>query len=284
MPRTPEATPQESQRRVTRSSSSAKQKSAIITPQRPRRKTSVVSQDSDVVEIPKERFDDRPKLRRKVAQPQKAMVLRRSSIDSALKLGTHVRFLFFGPNRTPTTLHTNILPPSTVTALQELYQNGFIVLETHSVESVELYRVWLYTGRLCTRVPDEEEIEAEEVVLADREWGRLANAYTLAVELRDEKFANLIVDAMIEKVDGSDRYPTSLATDLSASLPRNDKLCNWIVDFHVWKGLGTGIRRPHADAEGPVAFLREVTRNLVAAGDAVYNPKLPEPWKVYPCQ
>ncbi|OQO12020.1 hypothetical protein B0A48_02659 [Cryoendolithus antarcticus] len=271
-----------SEQRVTRSTLSpelgASRSNGKKTPKRRRRKPPPPTEDSDVEEIAEESSKIRPK------RPRAVMRRRRSPIDAAPKLGTHVLFLFVGPDRIVTTLHTNLLGFSTITALQELYQEGFIVLESHSPESVELYRMWLYTGRLFTSVPDEEETTAEELVLADREWGRLANAYMVGVDLRDEKFANLIVDAMIEKVDGSEFYPTSLATSLYTHMPWGDKMCHLIVDFHVWKGLGTGIEIPHEDAVGPQQFIFEVQRGLKAANGMNSDPRIVEPWRVDRCR
>nr|OQO23595.1 hypothetical protein B0A51_08097 [Rachicladosporium sp. CCFEE 5018] len=238
----------------------------------------------DVVEIPRKTFDGKLEPSKPGVHAGKVVTQRRLPIDEAPKLGTHVLFLFVGPDRVPLTLHTNILPPSTITALQQHYHNGFTQLDAYTIESFELYRVWLYTGKLYTRVPEYEGVGAVEVVLADREWGRLANAYVLGVDLDDERFANAMVDAMIEKVDGSDRYPTSLATDLWLSLDQGDKLCNLIVDFHIWKGLGTGIKKPHEDAAGPPTFLSQVKRGLKAAGKLIYDPEIPEPWKENPLQ
>ncbi|OQO04845.1 hypothetical protein B0A48_07862 [Cryoendolithus antarcticus] len=220
-PRKPEATPQKGQRRSPRLIALPNRSTKTFTPaQRRSRKSS--------------NFQKPSKSSSKATQPQSTATQRRFSIDEAPKLGTYMLVLYVGPYRTLTTIHNDVLPTSTIIALRGLYQYGFAHLEAHSVESFELYRVWLYTGKLCTRIPnEEEEVGAEDAVWVDCEWGRMANAYFLAVDLRDEKFGNAIVDAMIEKVDGSEYYPTSLAADLYASTPQGDGMSRLIVDFHV---------------------------------------------------
>nr|OQO31657.1 hypothetical protein B0A51_01147 [Rachicladosporium sp. CCFEE 5018] len=216
------------------------------------------------------------------ATPQKGQ--RRSPRLIALpnRLGTYMLVLYVGPYRTLTTIHNDVLPTSTIIALRGLYQFGFAHLEAHSVESFELYRVWLYTGKLCTRIPDEEEeVGAEDAVWVDCEWGRMANAYFLAVDLRDEKFGNAIVDAMIEKVDGSEYYPHisgRRSIREHASGRRNEQT------DRRFPCLVTGLFDPHKDADGPEDFLCDVETALDRAGGLISGAEVLDPWKGDPCQ
>lgn len=70
-------------------------------------------------------------------------------------------------------------------------------------ETFEIYRNFLYTGKLFTHdahgdqdYADNGNDEAHE----DREWVRLALAYFLGLKLGDEKFCNAVLDGLVEKM------------------------------------------------------------------------------------
>ncbi|KAM0722925.1 hypothetical protein Q7P37_001123 [Cladosporium fusiforme] len=203
-------------------------------------------------------------------------------------LKPHVLFLFIGPHFDLTSLHTSLLPARVYNTLEVLSQHhrAWAFPET-TPETFELYRLFLYTSKLFSHVPsidqdhaDNGHAEAHE----DREWMRLANAYLLGLKLGDEKFCNAVVDGLLEKVGEADRYPTGLATEVYTHTAPGDKLRALIVDLHVWKGQGTGVRAPHDDASGPPEFTQDVLHGLTAAGGAVYSQEVPMPWEVEGCE
>jgi len=96
--------------------------------------------------------------------------------------------------------------------------------------------------------------------------------------VKDERFANAAVSALIEKMTESDRYPTGIASEVYACTPRDDNLRRFIVDLHVYKGQGSWIRAPHGDADAPREFIQDVINGLAVAGSSIYEDDVQMPW------
>lgn len=72
----------------------------------------------------------------------------------------------------------------------------------------------------------------------DAERTKLMECYILGTHLHDERFRNAAIDALVEKVEKEEEYPTGLASDVYRHTESGDRLRKLIVDFHVWKGQG----------------------------------------------
>ena len=117
----------------------------------------------------------------------------------------------------------------------------------------------------------------------DAEWTKLAHCYLLGITIKDEKFANACIDAIIEKMDEIDRYPTGIASEVYQFTQNGDSLRKLIVDVHVLRGYGKWVRHPHDDAEGPVEFLQDVINGLATVGEKMYDFESALPWEVDRC-
>lgn len=95
--------------------------------------------------------------------------------------------------------------------------------------------------------------------------------------VKDEAFANACVTSLIEKVKGTERFPTGIASEVYAYTEPGDRLRELIVRLHVQIGEGTCIEAPHEDAEGPVQFLADVRRRLRKA--KLTNWEYKKEWK-----
>ncbi|KXT08224.1 hypothetical protein AC579_1291 [Pseudocercospora musae] len=220
----------------------------------------------------------------------------RSPISAAPIIGNHILVLFVGPEYHLLTVHTHLLQKATLDLLDTLTQpECFAHLPNELPELMILYRAYLYTGKIFSQygeddvdMPDDGETEAH----ADREWARLADLYWMAAELRDEVFGNKCIDALIEKCNLTDRFPTGMATEiyervkacegLSASSGANEaeKFRNLYVDFHVWGMQGSGIHAPHDDAHGPAQLHRDVSRGIAKAGPRIHEQGIKAPWEI----
>lgn len=203
-----------------------------------------------------------------------------------LRLGNHVLFVFIGAQRELVTLHSNLLPEAVKAYInersvgQQLYQ-----LPEDDVTLFQIYRMFLYSGNICSigegdqLRPDNGRAQAHP----DAEWTRLAHLYIFGKGIGDEKFANACIDAIIEKMTESDRYPTGIASEVYQFTPAGDKLRKLLVDVHVRKGLGKWVKRPHDDADGPMEFLQDVIQGLATAGEKLYDLDWVMPWEATTC-
>lgn len=125
-----------------------------------------------------------------------------------IRFDTHVLFIFVGQERKLITLHTDLLPDSTKTYLEQRgLQAGCYELYDESVEIVQLYRLFLYTGQLFSiGTSDQDTVDnGRAKAHSDAEWVRLAHCYLLGLTLSDERFANVAVDGIVEKLKDSVR-------------------------------------------------------------------------------
>jgi hypothetical protein len=108
-----------------------------------------------------------------------------------------------------------LLPPTVKTDLQsQAARERFCSLPWADVETVEMYRLYLYAGKLYSQsVIDQDYDGMGDEAHEDREWMRLAQAYLFACSVLDEKFANVVIDALIEKTDGVVREPAFIYTN-----------------------------------------------------------------------
>lgn len=119
---------------------------------------------------------------------------------------------------------------------QAIYQ-----LPNDDVSIVESYRLFLYTGKLFSIAVENQDHPDDGVseTHADAEWTKLAHCYIFGITVKDERFANAAVSALVEKMIEIDRYPTGIASEVYACTPRDDNLRRFIVDLHVYKGQGS---------------------------------------------
>ncbi|GAB7325194.1 hypothetical protein MBLNU13_g09269t2 [Cladosporium sp. NU13] len=217
----------------------------------------------------------------------------RQPCESAPNLQDDVHIIWVGSPPQVSTIHSALLPTKTLYTLATsqtqpypgLPIDFYTVDATH--ETFEIYRSFLYTGKLFTHDAHGDQDYAHngnDEAHEDREWVRLALTYFLGLKMGDEKFCNAVVDGIVEKMAEADRSPTGLATEVYAHTQPGDKLRALLVDLHVWKGLGTWIQPPHDDANGPMYFRREVRTSVREAGSAIHDADVPMPWEDDPCQ
>ena len=124
--------------------------------------------------------------------------------------------------------------------------------------------------------PDNGRREAH----SDAEWTKLAHCYFFGKTVKDQRFANASITALIEKMQEIDRYPTGLASEVYQFTSKCDGLRQLIIDVHVWKGLGSWVKAPHDDATALVEFLQDVIKALAAEGANIQDPDAEMPWHV----
>ena len=195
-------------------------------------------------------------------------------------------FIFVGQDHELVTLHTDLLPEATKAYIntrstgQQVYQ-----LPDEEVTIFRIYRLFLYSGNICSITTGDQLRQDNGRTQAhyDAEWTRLAHCYLFGMTVGDEKFANASIDAIIEKMADTDRYPTGIASEVYQFTSEGDNLRELLVDVHVWKGLGKWVRKPHDDAEGPMEFLQDVIQGLATAGEKIYDPEADMPWEGGTC-
>lgn len=202
-------------------------------------------------------------------------------------------------------LHSDLLPEKTKAYfIARAAAEPFHQLPDELPEIVNLYRLFLYTGTIFSKASGDKDImdEAEhnDGASLDAERTVLMECYILGAHFFDERFRNAAINALIQKVEEEEEYPTGLAADVYRSTAPGDKLRRLIVDFHVWKGQGTlndvllgeacidsitgvWLRKPHEDAEGPPEFLADVAAATKRAGSAVKWDHVQVPWVMTPC-
>ncbi|KAF2211435.1 hypothetical protein CERZMDRAFT_98320 [Cercospora zeae-maydis SCOH1-5] len=230
----------------------------------------------------RKKIDEVETLQKENADLKIALTCCRAALAEAPRLGQHILILFVGPERQLITMHTNLIAASTAHWLYTVPArlNGLIHLVDQDPELVAIWRLYLYTGKVWSQWDGDfdEADDGEQPVHEDREWHRLMLLYVLARSLRDEAFGNKVLDSIFEKANISDRYPTDLAAEVWEHTTWGDNLRKVIIDLHVWKGQGTGIRESHADRNGPTDFLDRVRTSLTIAGDRVKDAGITLPW------
>jgi hypothetical protein len=107
-----------------------------------------------------------------------------------------------------TTIHSALFPAKTRAILEERAQQNMvqeqpIYLINDLPETFEVYRLFLYTGKVFSNNSQADQDRADnglDEAHGDREWMRLAHLYLMGLDLDDEKFRNAILDALVEKV------------------------------------------------------------------------------------
>lgn len=194
--------------------------------------------------------------------------------------------MFIGAERDLITIHTDLLPDTTKTYIAERnIGNPIFQLPSEDVTMFQIYRLFLYTGIVYSITNDDQDSpdDGHCVVHADAEWARLAQCYLLASVVKDERFANAAIDAIVEKMTISDRYPTGLASEVYQGTSKGDNLRKLLVDVHLWKGLGTWLGAPHDDSSGPTEFKQEVYTLYRAASTEIFYEDAEMPWEESTC-
>lgn len=132
-------------------------------------------------------------------------------------------------------IHTGLIPNPTKDwiASHGLVNNLVYPLIEEGADMFRKYRVYLYTGKVASK----DEDVADETS-GDTEWHELILMHTFATKIRDEKFANTAINALVEKVQEEDNWPTDLAHDVYDETKNGDPLRRLYVDLHVWLGMG----------------------------------------------
>ncbi|CZT24558.1 uncharacterized protein RCC_10283 [Ramularia collo-cygni] len=212
----------------------------------------------------------------------------RGALSNATDLGSHILLLFVGPQQELITLHSDMLPDKTKAYLTaRAAAEPFRQLPNELPEIVNLYRLFLYTGTVFSIAnSDKDEMDAAEFnhgASMDAEKVTLMECYILGTHLHDERFRNAAINALVQKVEEEEEYPTGLAADVYRHTSPGDKLRRLIVDFHVWKGQGEWLCFPHEDAHGPEEFLADVAAATKRAGAMVYWDHMKSPWETFLC-
>ncbi|CAK4033519.1 Hypothetical predicted protein [Lecanosticta acicola] len=230
------------------------------------------------------------KLRELELRVLKRQTSARTSTRSAPSIGNHVLLLFVGAARELITLHTNLLPEITQAYLQaRAIAAPFHQLPDESPGTVRIYRDYLYTGKIHSVAENDDTDELGGGITSQGEWSCLAQLYLLGIEVRDERFANQVIDSIIDKVEedaDEQHYPTGLANEVWTGTKTGDKLRKLIVDLHIWVGKGHGIdeQGQHDDRNGPMDFKHKVAMGVLKNRQAIYDSEIKAPWEVNACQ
>lgn len=204
------------------------------------------------------------------------------------------------------TLHSDLLPMKTKAYfMARAAAEPFHQLPDECPRIMYLYRLFLYTGTIFSKArEDKDEMDGAEHndgASMDAERTKLMECYVLGVHLHDERFRNAAINALVDKVEEEEEYPTGLATDVYQHTVPGDRLRRLIVDFHVWKGrgstktqcfpdeactesvVGDWLRYPHEDAHGPPDFLADVAAATKKAGTRVLCDYVRRPWEFALC-
>lgn len=192
-------------------------------------------------------------------------------------------FLFVGEERKLITLHSDLLPLATKQYIEQQNQDKPIYSLPDDISILKTYRNFLYTNKIFSISSEQADMLNDETH-ADYEWSKLAGCYVFGVTVKDEKFANSCIDAIIEKIKTEDWYPTGMAPEIYEYTEEGDKLRKLIVDMHVEKGFGQWTEAPHDDALGPLEFKQDVIKGLGASlsGNG-WSGAGEEPWVVDKC-
>ncbi|KAF2431139.1 hypothetical protein EJ08DRAFT_199899 [Tothia fuscella] len=128
----------------------------------------------------------------------------------------------------------------------------------------DIYVRWLYSCQLYSQFPGDastNEVTAKE---ANEEWPRLAALYIIGDVLLDQKFRNVVIDAILERVKVEDRFPTGLVDTVYSSTPAKSKLRKLLVDIWVCASEVDWFESGYDDLTlGPAEFWVEVAAELV---------------------
>ncbi|KAK4506444.1 hypothetical protein PRZ48_000176 [Zasmidium cellare] len=216
----------------------------------------------------------------------------RVAVSEGLGLGDHITVLSVGHNFESIYLHTGLIP---VQVQRWIAGHGLVngllyPLIEESADMLRLYRLFLYSGKIGSKdedivrpSPDSSAHDDEAEEAKDSEWHQLVLMYHFGSKIRDEKFVNKVLDALVEKVQEEDRWPTDLAWDVYDETKVGDALRRLYVDLHVWVGQGSGVNYPYEDRDGPEQFRRDVKVGMIMAGEKVHDPEVEMPWQTQFC-
>lgn len=106
--------------------------------------------------------------------------------------------------------------------------------------------------------------------------------HVLADFLKSEALKNDAINAMIEKHTEAGRYPWYLATYVYSSTVPASPLRRLIVDFHIWRGKGSGLK-DSPDRGGPKEFFQDVANAILAAGAEIWAETRQVPYLTDSC-
>lgn len=217
----------------------------------------------------------------------------------AYRLGDHITILSVGVDFETIYLHTNLIPAQTKDWItcHGMINNLIYPLIDESADMLRRYRLFLYTGKIASKDEDVASLHP-----GDSEWHQLVLMYLFAGKIRDEKFGNVVINALVEKVQDEDTWPTGLAHEVYEETKKGNQLRRLYVDLHIWVGqgmsstmslkseffadlvAGSGIQAPHDDRKGPTEFLRNVRLGLAVAGERIYDSEAEAPWQKDLCK
>jgi hypothetical protein len=107
-----------------------------------------------------------------------------------------------------TTIHFALFPAKTRAILEQRAQQNMvqeqpIYLINDLPETFEVYRLFLYTGKIFSNNAQTDQDRADnglDETHGDREWMRFAHLHLMGLDLDDEKICNTVLDALVEKV------------------------------------------------------------------------------------
>lgn len=170
-------------------------------------------------------------------------------------------------------------------ALKEPWEEskGLVELPKEDPKVFRVYVQYLYYGKIFSILDTTPSLEtgAERIILR--------KLYILGDRLQDENLRNSVMDALGDKQSKDNKYPHSLAIQTYANTPPGSPLRRFLVDFHVWFGLGLSFKRHKVDGQaadvtsGPREFLLDVIEAFADAGADLHKEDNPMPWTKGPC-
>ena len=111
-----------------------------------------------------------------------------------------------------------------------------INLVDHDREGFEIFYQFLYTGHIfSSKDGDYQKIKDNPThTHTDTEWSRLRDAWVLGGKLMSTSFKDAIVDALISKINTTNRFPTTLHEDIYPKSTKQSRMRKLLVELTIW--------------------------------------------------
>ncbi|QDS72550.1 hypothetical protein FKW77_000477 [Venturia effusa] len=201
-----------------------------------------------------------------------------------VKLGKKMVTIYVGPDDEPFVIHRNLITISSdffAKAMGGSFQEkeGTIRLPLYTSDLFENYMQWLYEGPLSL-----PRLEGKKGGTVPKGRFELFFAlYELGTFIQDRCFQNTIIDAFIDHVLLSNKYPIHLPAAACQQLPMSSSLCRLLVDFYAY-GCTEAWYDSAKARTAPKEFWIEVGRTSAGLLHNKIDARKSRPWIVDRCR
>lgn len=192
--------------------------------------------------------------------------------------------IYVGPDNEPFVIHRNLITTSSdffAKALNGSFQekDSTIRLSLYTSDLFEIYMQWLYEG--ASSLPQFEGKKGETVPKGRFEL--FFSLYELGTFIQDQCFRNGIIDAFIDHVYLSNKYPIHLPVAACEALPMSSSLCRLLIDFYAYGCTEAWFDSDKAKT-APKEFWIEVGRTSAGLLHRRIDARKNRPWMVDRCR